>query len=105
MSEPTPTTNGVWIPLPFAHMLFECYYGDGPRSRGRTDSTIPPKPTPEQVPLPPRGDPIAAPIGIASGLAGFTPRGAAARAYTPVTSPPNPPPTQREGDGAADAGR
>jgi len=46
MTDRSPTSNGVWIPLPLATLLFECYYGNGPRSRGRTDSppTLPVSP-------------------------------------------------------------
>ena len=89
MNDPTPTSTGVWLPLSIAIPMMECYFGDGPRSRGRTDSSIPP-PVPREAPEPVKPVPSSAPNSVVSPLAGFTPRGAAARAYTPATAPKNP---------------
>lgn len=107
MSDITPSSNGVWIPMSLAIPMMECYFGDGPRSRGRSDGTLPPKP---EVPLPSPVIPIPAPqVSVGSPLPGYTPRGAAARAYAPASSPKHPaseppPQPQREGDGVAHAG-
>lgn len=39
-----PTHQGVWLPLSFAVRLFQCYFGNGPRS-GHTSSVSPAPPT------------------------------------------------------------
>ena len=38
---PSPSPVGVWIPLPLAERLFDCYYGGGPRHLDRHARPIP----------------------------------------------------------------
>lgn len=57
---PTPTPNGVFIPLSLAVPLFHCYFGNGPRylshsPEGETPTPVYP-PDPTTAPRPPVKD-------------------------------------------------
>ena len=62
MSDPTPTPNGVWVPLPFYMALLDCYYGVGPSHPKARTYTPPPPPDPGEPPPSPDPMKIGVPI-------------------------------------------
>jgi hypothetical protein len=86
LPDPSLSPNGVWIPLPLAHALFACYYGEGPTFRGPRLSP------PEDPPSPPSEETR---IKLGNTMREWIPRGYAAL-QDRVQSPEGPPPSVTE---------
>lgn len=89
--------DGMWIPLPLAMKLLECYFGGGPRSETAPAPEVQPKTTPI-APVPPTE---FTPVPVSQNTAlvdavrnpyrGWKPRGVAAKPYAMEDKPPEGP--------------
>jgi len=87
--------DGMWIPMPLAMKLLECYFGGGPRSATAPDPSTPPAhvtpiapvPPTEFVPVPTTSNPALV-DAVRNPYRGWKPRGVAAKPYAMGEPPP-----------------
>ena len=85
--------DGMWIPMPLAMKLLECYFGGGSRATTAPEQSAP-KPTPiapvpptEFVPVETQRNPALV-DAIRNPYRGWKPRGVAAKPYAMDEPPP-----------------